>query len=64
MEPLKKAVENLNASFEIVCRQYESLKNEQGNLLFIIFITFLKFFRKICFRKMPVNIKVVFCFNS
>ena len=35
MESLKKAVEDLNASFEIVHRYYDSLKNEQGNLLFI-----------------------------
>ena len=41
MEPLKKAVEDLNASFEIVHRYYDSLKNEQGNLLFIFFIKFI-----------------------
>ena len=51
MEPLKKAVENLNASFEIVCRHYESLKNEQGILLFIFLIKFFNNFRKIFLEK-------------
>ena len=38
MEALKKAVEHLNASLETVCKHYDSLKNEQGNLLFILFV--------------------------
>lgn len=51
MEALKKAVEHLNASLETVCKHYDSLKNEQGNLLFILFIKIFNNFLEKFFSK-------------